>query len=173
MPPISVEFRRGSPDDTSADTRVVALFEGDSPSDPAVRDLAESGEARPALRKVAVTHEGGRRLIVVGLGSRDEFDPERVRVAAAAAAGRAGELGARALSWAVPDGALEADPGATAGALVEGTLLSLYRFDSGVQKQCSIVRLRDVVGYLDDSAAVRSDRGVGILRRWCSSEEYT
>ncbi len=129
MPPISVEFRRGSPDDTSADTRVVALFEGDSPSDPAVRDLAESGEARPALRKVAVTHEGGRRLIVVGLGSRDEFDPERARVAAAAAAGRAGELGTRALSWAVPDGALEADPGATAGALVEGTLLSLYRFD--------------------------------------------
>jgi len=44
-----------------------------------------------------------------------------VRVAAAAAAGRAAELGAVSLSWAAPEG--------FEGAIVEGTLLKLYSFD--------------------------------------------
>jgi leucyl aminopeptidase len=70
-----------------------------------------------------VTHEdGGRRLIVVGLGKRDEFDHERARVAAGATAQRARELGAKALSWAAPAGA------GGPGPLVEGTLLALYEF---------------------------------------------
>ena len=69
-----------------------------------------------------MTHEdGGRRLIVVGLGKRDELDGEKARVAAAGAAGRARELGTKSLSWAAPAG--------VAGAVVEGTLLKLYEFD--------------------------------------------
>jgi leucyl aminopeptidase len=124
MPPIAVTARRGAPEETSADTRVVGLFEGEQPADPAARALVESGEAKPALRKLALTHEeGGRRLLLAGLGKRDEFGPENARVAASAAAGRARELGCRALSWAAP-----ADRGVP-GALVEGTLLALYRFD--------------------------------------------
>ena len=82
----------------------------------------DSGEAKPAVGKLAVTHEdGGRRLIVVGLGKRDELDGEQARVAAAGAAGRARELGARSLSWAAP--------AEVAGAVVEGTVLKLYEFD--------------------------------------------
>ena len=114
---------RARPQETEADTRVVGLFEGETPDDDAVRPLAESGEAKGGLRKLAVTHEdGGRRVIVVGLGKRDEFDHERARVAAGAAAQRARELGAKALSWAAPEGA------GAAAALVEGTLLALYEF---------------------------------------------
>jgi leucyl aminopeptidase len=124
MPPIAVTARRGAPEETSADTRVVGLFEGEQPADSAARALVESGEAKPALRKLALTHEeGGRRLLLAGLGKREEFGPENARVAAAAAAGRARELGSRALSWAAP-----ADRGVP-GALVEGTLLALYKFD--------------------------------------------
>src|SRR3712207_7072562 len=44
------------------------------------------------------------RVIVAGLGKREEFDAERARVAAAAAAGRASQLGTRSLSWASPGG---------------------------------------------------------------------
>jgi leucyl aminopeptidase len=123
MPPVTVTTRQGPPEETDADTRVVALFEGELPPDGPVADLVASGEAKAAPRKVALTHEDGRRLIVVGLGSRDELDAERARVAAAVAAQRAREIGARSLSWA--------DPGVAgvAGALVEGTLLALYRFD--------------------------------------------
>src|SRR5215207_4366726 len=114
MPAIQVSARSGAPQETDADSRVVGLFEGETPDDDAARPLAESGEAKGALRKLAVTHEDGRRVIVVGLGKRDEFDHERARVAAGAAAQRARELGAKKLSWAVPGGAGGAPP------LVEG-----------------------------------------------------
>jgi len=122
MPSIQVSARSGAPQETDADTRVVGLFEGETPDDDAARPLVDSGEAKGGLRKLAVTHEdGGRRVIVVGLGKRDEFDHERARVAAGAAAQRARELGAKALSWAAPDGA-------GPGPLVEGTMLALYEF---------------------------------------------
>jgi leucyl aminopeptidase len=123
MPEISVSAREGAPEETSADTRVVGLFEGESPPGGVAAQLAESGEAKPALRKLAVGHEDGRRVIVAGLGKRDEFDAEKARVAAAVAAQRARDLGARSLSWAEPGGE------GVAGALVEGTLLGLYRYD--------------------------------------------
>ena len=116
------------PAETAADTRVVGLFEGEKLADAALARLVELGEAKPGLRKVAVAHEdapggGRRRVLLAGLGKREELDPERARVAAAAVAARASELGAVSLSWAAPAG------DGVAGALVEGTLLRLYRFD--------------------------------------------
>src|SRR3954463_5629736 len=128
MPKISVTARTGAPEETAADTRVVGLFEGKSPPPGAVGELVESGEAKAAPRKLAVAHEaapggGRRRVIAVGLGKRDELDAEKARVAAGAAAQRARELGSRSLSWAAPSGE------GVAGALVEGTLLALYRYD--------------------------------------------
>jgi leucyl aminopeptidase len=102
---------------------VVPVFEGESLDDPALQALIDSGEAKGGLRKLAVAHEDGRRVVLVGVGKREELDHERARVAAAVAAGRARELGARSLSWAAPAGE------GMAGAVVEGTLLALYRFD--------------------------------------------
>ncbi len=126
MPEPTVSARRGAPAETAADTRVVPLFEGGSLAEPELQALVELGEAKPGLGKVAVDHEdapggGRRRVLVVGLGKADELDAESVRVAAAAAAGRAAELGAISLSWAAPEG--------FEGAVVEGTLLKLYSFD--------------------------------------------
>jgi leucyl aminopeptidase len=123
MGDLAVTARTGAPADTDADTRVVGVFQGESLDDAALQALVDSGEAKPGLRKLAVTHEDGRRVVLVGLGKRDEFDHERARQAAAAAAGRARDAGARSLSWAAPAG------DRVAGALVEGTLLALYRFD--------------------------------------------
>ena len=123
MHEIHVSARDGAPQETEADTRVVGLFEGDSPDEAALQALVDSGEAKPRLKSVAVAHDGGRRVIVAGLGKREELDHERARTAAAAAAARAKELGARSLSWAAPEGE------GVAGALVEGTLLKLYEFD--------------------------------------------
>ena len=125
---ISVTARSGAPEETAADTRVVGLFEGESLADERLQRLVDLGEAKPGLKKVAVAHEdapggGQRRVLIAGLGKRDEFDAERARVAAAAAAARAKELGAVSLSWAAPEG-----DGVAAG-LVEGTLLKLYSFD--------------------------------------------
>src|SRR4051812_29774618 len=126
MREIAVTARRGAPDDTAADTRVVGLFEGESLEDEALQALVELGEAKPGLKKVAVTHEaapggGQRRVLVAGLGTREKLDAEKARVAAAVVAARARDLGAVSLSWGAPDG--------MAGAIVEGTLLRLYTFD--------------------------------------------
>ncbi|MFL5894199.1 MAG: leucyl aminopeptidase family protein [Thermoleophilaceae bacterium] len=106
----------------TADTRVVPVFDGE-PLDGPLQALVDAGEARAALRKTAVFHEDGKRVILTGAGKRAEADPERLRVAAAAAAARAKEVSARALAWEVPD-----TPGATTG-VVQGTLLALYSFD--------------------------------------------
>jgi leucyl aminopeptidase len=127
MREIAVTVRPGAPDETAADTRVLGLFEGEHLPEPGLQQLVELGEAKPGLRKVAVAHEdapggGRRRVLIAGLGARNEFDGEAARVAAAAVAGRAKELGAVSLSWALPD------DGAEVG-LVEGTLLALYSFD--------------------------------------------
>jgi len=122
MPQVGVSARRGAPGDTDADTRIVGLFEGESLGEPELQALVDSGEAKGGLKKLAVTHVDGKRAIVVGFGKRDEFDGEKARAAAAVAAGRASELGAKTLSWASPSPEF-------AGALVEGTLLKLYKFD--------------------------------------------
>ena len=123
MLPIDVSARSGAPEDTQADTRVVGLFDGEALDAPALQALVDSGEAKSGLKSVALAHEDGRRVLIAGLGKRDELGPEKARVAASSAAARAKELGARSLSWAAPEGE------GLAAAIVEGTLLKLYEFD--------------------------------------------
>jgi leucyl aminopeptidase len=123
MADVTVTGRAGDPRETEADTLVVPVFEGEQLDAPALQALVDSGEAKPAARKLAVTHENGLRIVLVGLGKRDDLGHESARVAAAVAAARAQELGSRALAWAAPVGE------GVAGAVVEGTLLALYRFD--------------------------------------------
>ena len=126
MPQITVSARAGAPEETAADTRVLGLFEGEHLPEPALQQLVETGEAKPGVGKTAVAHEdapggGSRRVIIAGLGKRDELTAEKTRVAAAAVAGRAKALGTVSLSWALPD------DGAETG-IVEGTVLKLYEF---------------------------------------------
>jgi len=127
MPEIAISARDGAPEETAADTRVLGLFDGERLHEPELQQLVELGEAKPGLRKVAVSHEdapggGRRRVLIAGLGKREEFDLEKARVAASAVATRARELGAVSLSWALPDDNAEVG-------LVEGTILALYKFD--------------------------------------------
>jgi leucyl aminopeptidase len=116
------------PADTDSDTVVIGVLEGEQVHhdvDGVLNGLIAAGEARAKHRHLAVAHAGGRRWILVGLGSRDELDGERVRIAAASAHGRARELGAKRLCWEVPH---KVGP-EIAAAIVEGTVLSGYRFD--------------------------------------------
>ncbi|HET9737239.1 MAG TPA: leucyl aminopeptidase [Solirubrobacteraceae bacterium] len=113
-----------APGDTGADTIAVGIFEGEPiahDADGVLQALVDSGEARSALRKVAVAHAGGRRYVLAGLGSREGFDDEAARVAAAAVVGRAKELGTRTLCWEVPHHV--EPPG-----FVEGTVLAAYEY---------------------------------------------
>jgi len=114
--------------DSGADTIVVGVFEGEDVAhdvDGALQALLDSGEARRTFKHLALTHAGGRRWLLVGLGERCRFDAERARVAGATAQARAEELSSRSLCWELPHHSDDA----VASALVEGTRLGAYRFD--------------------------------------------
>jgi leucyl aminopeptidase len=117
---------------TAADTVVVGLVEGEGIAhdvdDGALQALVDRGEARAKANDVAVTHAAGKRWIVVGLGRRERLDDEALRLAAAAAHGRARELGATVLAWELPHKLRDHHP---ARAVVEGTLMAAYRFTAG------------------------------------------
>ena len=117
-----------APIDSGADTIAIGLFDGKGvPHDldgAPLQALVDAGEAKSSFKHLALAHAEGRRWVLVGLGSRDEFDAERARVAAATAFGRVRETGAKALCWELPHKVDDA----VAGGLVEGTLLAAYRF---------------------------------------------
>ena len=112
--------------EVEADLLAVMLFEGEELPEP-LAGAPGAEDAKGGYRKTALVHpESPGRALVVGLGDRDEFEPERARVAAAIAAQRASSLQARSLAMAAPG----ADDGkAVAAALVEGAILASYRFD--------------------------------------------
>jgi leucyl aminopeptidase len=116
------------PQSTDADTVAVALF--DSEETPAgvpgeVAELLENGEARSSFKALAMTHAQDKRWLTVGMGKREDFTPERARVAAAKALERAKEISTRTLCWLLPTGT----GNDVAGALVEGTALADYSFE--------------------------------------------
>ena len=123
-----VESTTALPQDADADTVAIGILEGEKVHhdvDGVLNGLISASEAKAKHRHLAVAHAGAKRWVLVGLGKRDELDGERVRVAAAAAYGRAREIGARRLCWEVPH-----KVGAEiAAAIVEGTLLTGYRFE--------------------------------------------
>src|SRR3954449_12731768 len=118
-----------SPSDSGADTLAIGVFDGETVAHDvkgdALQRLVDAGEARTAFRHVSVAHAADRRWLIVGLGPRSQFTPEKARVAAATALSRANDVGTRALCWELPHHVDDA----VAGAFVEGTVLAAYRFD--------------------------------------------
>lgn len=113
-----------APLQSGADTIAVGIFEGDRTDIGAAQALLDRGEARTAFKHLAVAHADRDRLIVAGLGAREQFDAERARVIAAAVYERATEIGTETLCWALPDGVGDE----IAVGLVHGTLLRAYHF---------------------------------------------
>jgi len=121
-----VEVRQIPPAELEADLLVAGLYEDEElPAE--LAGAPGAGDARGGFQKLALLHPGrSARALVVGLGKREEADAERLRLAAAVAAKRAGELEAASLAWLLPE---SADADATADAIVTGTVLADYRFD--------------------------------------------
>jgi leucyl aminopeptidase len=114
---------------TSADTIAIGVFDGEDVAHDveggALQRLLDCGEARRAFKHLALAHAQDKRFVIVGLGTREAFDAERARTAAAAVLARAREVGTTCLCWEVPH---HVDDAIVAG-LVEGTALAGYRFD--------------------------------------------
>jgi leucyl aminopeptidase len=109
-----------------ADLLVAGLYEGEAlPA--GLTGAPGAAEAKAGFEKLSPLHpERPGRALVVGLGKREECDPERLRIGAALAAKEAERLEAASLAWLLPE---SADDEAAAAALVEGTILGAYRFD--------------------------------------------
>ncbi len=124
-----VQATTGAPRESGADTIAVGVFEGeDVAHDLAGGPLAElldRGEASRETGRIALVHVEDKRFLLLGLGSRERWDGERARAAAALALTRARELGTRVLCWEVPHHV----GSETVAGLVEGTLLCAYRFE--------------------------------------------
>jgi len=141
---VDISVKSGSIEAVDADAIVVNLFQGvtqpggataavDRALHGAIVALIVNGAMRGNLNETAIIHPReaipARRVVVVGLGPEAAFDFDAARQAAAAAARAARDSGARTLASIVHGGGQGRLPfAAVAQAVVEGTLLGLYRY---------------------------------------------
>jgi leucyl aminopeptidase len=124
----------GAAEKPPAEMLATGLFEGQIPEglSGAAASLVSSGDFTGKVGETSLLYRqeglGVSRLLLVGLGERERFTPERLRRAAATAARRARDLKLReaGLSLPVLPGG---DARAAAQAAAEGARLGMYRFD--------------------------------------------
>lgn len=136
-----IEAKVGSIEKQATELAVVGGFEAerdlagpaaalDSAVGGRISELISWGDFRGGSGDTSVLYPGVgkvKRVLLVGLGKRAEFDLDRVRLAAASAARRALSLGVSSYVVALPadDAGLKTD--AVAQAMAEGTILASYR----------------------------------------------
>lgn len=111
-----------------ADLHVITLAEGEELPEE-LRSAPGNADVRTKFRELTVLRPPApARVLVVGIGKRDELDAERLRVLGALVAKQTGRFEARALAWEVrPTETLAGPDGASA--VAEGVILGAYRFD--------------------------------------------
>jgi leucyl aminopeptidase len=111
--------------DVDADVVAVGLCEGEElPGE--LASARGAADAKAGFKKLTAIHpERPARVLVAGLGKREDLDAERLRVAAALVAKEAGKLSATSLAWSVPEAEEKDD---LAEGIVTGTILGAYSF---------------------------------------------
>jgi leucyl aminopeptidase len=123
---MKVSVSQNEPAAVDADLVAVGLCEGEElPGE--LASARGAGDAKGGFKKLATIHpEQPARVLVAGLGKREDLDAERLRVAAALVAKEAAKLSASSLAWVLPEGdAVDA----LAEGIVTGTILGAYDFD--------------------------------------------
>jgi leucyl aminopeptidase len=166
----------GNIQETVADAIIVNLFEGvtrpggatgavDQALGGAISDLIANGDLSGKAGEVAVLYPRGaipaKRVLVVGLGKSEAFNLEGVRRAAAAGIKRARDLNAKTVATIVHGAGIGGlAPEEAAQAVVEGSLLGLYRFDA--PKQSEPVNQVEALSVVERSAAKLAQVEAGI-----------
>jgi leucyl aminopeptidase len=121
-----VSVRLSEIPEVEADLVVIGLYEGDElPGE--LASARGAGDAKGGFKKLTMVHpERPARLLVAGLGKREDIDAERLRIVAALVAKEAAKLGARSLAWELP---VEDEGEELFEGIVTGTILGSYRFD--------------------------------------------
>ncbi|HZO06963.1 MAG TPA: leucyl aminopeptidase [Solirubrobacterales bacterium] len=122
---MKVDVRDIQHSEADADVLAVGLYEdGSLPTE--IADAAGAEAAKGEFKKLSPAFAGGARIVVAGLGKREDLDAEKLRVVAALVAKQAAGLEAGSLAWALPE---SDDAAAAAEAIVTGTILGSYSFD--------------------------------------------
>ena len=144
----------------------------DEPLPGTVAALLEASDWNGAFKRTLVLYPRGalpaRRLLLVGLGKRQAITSDRLREAAAVAAQHARELKVERYLFDLPisEGLAFAE---SAQALVEGSLLGLYRFreyktDHGPEDQHEIAALTVISSVQDERIAQGASIGEAVAR---------
>ena len=143
---MDIKVAQGGIQDTEAEAIIVNLFKGvtqpggatgvvNKALDGAIVELITSGDISGKLGETVVLYPRGtipaQRVIVVGLGPAEDFDLEQVREVSAVAIERARKLGAVQVATIVHGGGIGGlNLEQAAQAVVEGSLLSQYRYEA-------------------------------------------
>ena len=148
---MKVDVMQGNIQESSADTIIVNLFDDvttpagatgaiDKALNGAVSELIANGDLTGKAGEVGVLYPRGtipaKRILVVGLGKRDNFDLEGVRQAAAHGIKKAQQLNAKAVATIVHGAGIAGlEATAAAQAVVEGSLLAVYKYDAPLKEK--------------------------------------
>lgn len=143
---MNITIQQGGIQAVTADAIIVNLFQGvtapsgatgavDQALGGAISELIAAGDVRGKSGETVVLYPRGaipaRRVIVVGLGQPDKLDLEAVREAAGTAIKQAQKVGAATVATVIHGGGAGGlDLAGVAQAVVEGSLLALYRYDA-------------------------------------------
>ena len=112
-----------------ADLVAVGIFEGEEPSEP-LGSTAGATDASGEFKSQVIVYPGKpERVVILGLGKKEDFTPEKARVIGAVSQKALKQVKGEVLAWALPEGPEGSEPGALAAALVEGAGLSAFEFD--------------------------------------------
>ncbi len=168
---MKVTVQQGGIQAVEAEAIIVNLFQGvtqpagatgvvNKALNGAITELIEAGDLKGKLGQTVVLYPRGaipaRRVIVVGLGQAAEFDLEAAREAAGAAIKQAQKVGAATVATIVHGGGSGGlDLAEAAQAVVEGSLLALYKYDAPRSKKDE----DDENGQVDSLMVVEFDPG--------------
>ena len=105
----------------------------DKPLHGALHELRHSGEFKGTQNQTVIFHTQGaiaaKRILLVGLGKREDMTLDRIRQAAATCIKRVGQAGAQSCTFSVfGSDTIKISMNAIAKSLVEGAILGRYRF---------------------------------------------
>lgn len=137
---ISIEF--GKMVEKASEISIIGLFQGerslngdagviDKTLGGAISELIDSGEFEGKLNQIAVIHTRGaippKRILVIGLGKRTEFNLDRMRQTSSKAAIHVRNMGLKEFVTSIHD-LPKFKPSISAQAVVTSTLIGLYQF---------------------------------------------
>ncbi len=140
---MKITIKRGNFIDYNFEAVVAVLFEGDKTlkgaalildreCGGAISDLLAYGDFKGKLFQSAVLYTRGslpsKRILVMGLGKKEEFDIEKLRGVFSKAAQKIRELHVEKFALSIDLGNTDFSMDKISGAIIEGILLGLYKF---------------------------------------------